>query len=55
VKRYRRNLEAKAGEQKHQAEHNADAAGFHGCRDAGKADRSCKAVDQGSAIQQHAG
>jgi len=36
MERYRRNLEAKSGQQKHQAEHQADAAGLRCDRDPAK-------------------
>ena len=55
VERHRRDLEAEPGEQEHQAEHDADAAGFGGGGDAGEADRAGEAIDQRGAVQQHAG
>ena len=54
VERHRRNLEAKPGEQEHDAEHDTDAAGLGRSRDAGKADRAGKAIDQRGAVEQHA-
>ena len=54
MERHRRDLEAEPGEQEHQAEHEADAAGLRGGRDAGKADGAGEAIDQRGAVQQHA-
>jgi hypothetical protein len=54
VERHDGNLEAKAGKQEHQPEHDPDAAGGYGRRDPGKADGSGKAIDQRGAVQQHA-
>ncbi|GCC45278.1 hypothetical protein chiPu_0029552, partial [Chiloscyllium punctatum] len=54
VERHRRDLEAEPGEQEHQAEHDADAAGGGGGRDAGERDRAGETVDQRSTVQQHA-
>ena len=54
VERHGRDLEAEAGEQEDQAEHEADIRGRRGRRDAGEADRAGEAVDQRGAVEQHA-
>ena len=54
VKRHRGDLEAEAGEQEHDAEDQADAALPGRPRDAGEVDGAGKAIDQRSAVKQHA-
>ena len=54
MERHRGDLEAEAGEQKHQAEDQPDAAHLPPTlRDAGEADRAGEAVDQRRAVEQH--
>ena len=54
VERHRRDLEAEAGEQEHQAEDQADAALPRRLGDAGKRHVAGEAVDQRAAVEQHA-
>ena len=56
VERHRRNLEAEAGEQEHQAEHAAPMLGLPcaACAMPAKLDRAGKAVNQRRAVEQHA-
>ena len=55
VKRDGGNFEAEAGEQKHDAEDQSDAALPRRMRDAGKAHGAGKPIDERSAVEQHAG
>ncbi|MGY3420901.1 uncharacterized protein YdaT [Bradyrhizobium sp. F1.13.4] len=54
MERHGRDLEAEAGEQEHETEHQADIRDRRGRRDAGEADRTGEAVDQRGAVEQHA-
>ena len=55
VERHRRDLEAEAGEQEHEAEDQPDAALPDGLGDAGERHGAGEAVDQRAAVEQHAG
>ncbi len=55
MERHRRDLEAQAGEQEHEAEGERQAALPRGFRNAGEAHRSGRAIDQRGAVQEHAG
>ncbi len=55
VERHRRNLEAEAGEQEHQPEHQPEALLVRRLGNAGEAHRAGKSVDQRRAVEQHAG